>query len=154
MARHVMLATVPAACLMSIFIGTAVSEEVAAPAIIPMETLKWNPTPFPDVTVAVTAGNPTGSGMYVILAKYRADGKSVPHTHPDQRVVTVISGTYYTGAGTDFDETKLKPLRPGTTVIVPANSPHYAWAKDGETIVQEAGTGPTGTAVWPKAASK
>jgi quercetin dioxygenase-like cupin family protein len=151
MARNVMLATISVACL--ILTGPATSEEVAAPTIIPMQTLKWNPTPFPDVTVAVTAGNPTANGMYVILAKYRADGRSVPHTHPDQRIVTVISGTYYAGAGTVFDESKLKPLTPGTTIIVPANSPHYAWAKD-ETIVQEAGMGPTGTNIWPKSAVK
>jgi hypothetical protein len=79
--------------------------------------------------------------LYAIFAKYPADGTSVPHTHPDQRVVTVISGTYYAGAGTEFDESKLKPQGPGTTIIVPANSPHYAAAKDGETIVQEIGIG-------------
>jgi hypothetical protein len=36
----------------------------------------------------------------------------------------------------------------------PANAPHYAAAKDGETIVQEIGIGPTGTNIWPKAAAK
>jgi quercetin dioxygenase-like cupin family protein len=119
-----------------------------APTIIPLETLKWNPTLFPDVTVAVIAGNPTAGGMYAIFAKYRAGGTSVPHTHSDQRIVTVISGTYYAGAGTEFDESKLKPLKTGTTIIVPANAPHYAAAKDGETIVQEVGN------IWPKAAAK
>jgi quercetin dioxygenase-like cupin family protein len=92
--------------------------------------------------------------MYTILAKYRAGGTSAPHTHPDQRVVTVISGTYYLGAGSEFDESKLKPLKSGTTIIVPANAPHYAAAKDGETIVQEVGIGPSGTNIWPKAEVK
>ena len=155
MARRTTLAAVSFACLMSIAVATPVaSEEVVAPTIIPAETLKWNPTPFPDVTAAVIAGNPAGGGIYAIFAKYRAGGRSAPHTHPDQRVVTVISGTYYAGAGTEYDESKLKPLGPGTTIIVPANSPHYAWAKDGETIVQEVGIGPSGTNVWPKAAVK
>lgn len=76
-----------------------------------------------------------------------------PHIHSDQRIITVISGTYYAGAGTEFDESKLKPLTPGTTIIVPANAPHYAAAKDGETIVQEIGIGPSGTKIWPKAAA-
>jgi quercetin dioxygenase-like cupin family protein len=102
----------------------------------------------------VIAGNPAASGMYAIFAKYGAGGRSVPHTHPDQRLVTVISGTYCAGAGTEYDESKMKPLGPGTTLIVPANSPHYAWAKDGEVIVQEVGNGPTGTNIWPKAAVK
>ena len=152
MAYRTMLAAVSVACFMSMAIcGTAAAQEAAAPTIIPAETLKWNPTPFPDVTAAVIAGNPTASGLYAIFAKYRAGGRSVPHTHPDQRVVTIISGTYYAGAGTEFDEFKLKPLKPGTTIIVPANAPHYASAKDGETIVQEIGIGPTGTKIWPKA---
>jgi len=155
MAYRTMLAAVSVACFMSTAIcGTAAAQEAATPTIIPAETLKWNPTPFPDVTVAVIAGNPTASGLYAIFAKYRAGGTSAPHTHPDQRVVTVISGTYYAGAGTEFDESKLKPLKPGTTIIVPANAPHYASAKDGETIVQEIGIGPSGTKIWPKAAEK
>jgi quercetin dioxygenase-like cupin family protein len=129
MAYRTMLAAVSVACFMSMAIcGTASAQEAAAPTIIPAETLKWNPTPFPDVTAAVIAGNPTASGLYAIFAKYRAGGRSVPHTHPDQRVVTIISGTYYAGAGTEFDESKLKPLKPGTTII-----------------------GPTGTKIWPKA---
>jgi quercetin dioxygenase-like cupin family protein len=149
-----MLAAISAGCLMLTAIAAPTAAQEAAPTIIPAENLKWNPTPFPDVTVAVIAGNPTTSGMYAIFAKYRAGGTSAPHTHPDQRVVTVISGTYYAGAGTEFDESKLKPLKPGTTIIVPANAPHYAAAKEGETIVQEVGIGPSGTNIWPKAAVK
>jgi quercetin dioxygenase-like cupin family protein len=94
------------------------------------------------------------SGMYAIFAKYRTGGRSAPHTHPDQRVVTVLSGTYYSGLGAVFDETKLRPLHSGSVLIVPANTPHYALAKDGETIVQEVGTGPTATDIWPKAVNQ
>jgi quercetin dioxygenase-like cupin family protein len=136
MAYRTMVAAVAVACLMSRALAPqAAAQEAAAPTIIPAETLKWKPTPFADVTAALVAGNPTGSGMYVILVKSRAGGVSAPHTHPDQRVITVVSGTYYAGAGADFDESKLKPLKPGTTIIVPANAPRYASAKDSETIV-------------------
>jgi quercetin dioxygenase-like cupin family protein len=134
----------------SLLTGPACAQEVEATAVLP-ESLKWNPTPFPDVTVAVVAGNPIAGGMYVIFAKYKAAGRSAPHTHPDQRVVTVLSGTYYSGLGPVFDESKLRPLHSGSVLIVPANTPHYALAKDGETIVQEVGMGPTGTNIWPKA---
>jgi len=155
MAYRTVLAAVSVACLISTAIATtAAAQEVAAPTIISLETLKWNPTPFPDITTAVIAGNPTASGMYAVLAKFGAGAKSAPHTHPDQRVVTVISGTYYFGEGTEFDESKLKPLKMGTAVIVPANAPHYSAAKDGETLIQEIGVGPTGTNIWPKAAAK
>jgi hypothetical protein len=130
--------------------GPARAQQPEAIAIVP-ESLKWSPTPFPDVTVAVVAGNPMATGTYAIFAKYKAGGRSAPHTHPDQRVVTVLSGTYYSGLGTIFDEAKLRPLHSGSVLIVPANTPHYALAKDGETVVQEVGTGPTATNIWPKA---
>jgi quercetin dioxygenase-like cupin family protein len=106
------------------------------------------------VTAAVIAGNLRESGMYAIITKYRAGGTVPVHTHTDQRIVTVISGIYYAGAGTEFDESKLKPLKPGTTIIIPANAPHFAAAKDGETTVQEAGVGPSKTNSWPKGVAK
>ena len=79
MAYRTMLVAVSVACLMSTAIsGSSAAQEAAAPTIIPLETLKWNPTPFPDVTAAVIAGNPTASGMYAILVKYRAGGTLAP----------------------------------------------------------------------------
>jgi len=138
---------------MSMAMAAPAAAEEAAPTIIPPAALKWNPTPFPDVTVAVVAGKPAASGMYVMFAKYRAGATVPPHTHSDQRIVTVVSGTYYAGEGTEFDESRLKPLEPGTTIIIPANAPHFAAAKDGETIVQEAGFGPSKTNALPKRAA-
>jgi quercetin dioxygenase-like cupin family protein len=154
MTYRTMLAAVSLACLMSTAMAAAAAAQEAAPKIIPLETLKWNRTPFPGVTVSVIAGNPKASGMYVMLVKYSAGGTVLPHTHSDQRIVTVISGTYYAGEGTEFDESKLKPLKPGTTIIIPAKAPHFAAAKDGEIIVQEAGIGPSKTNAWPKGAAK
>ena len=148
------LAAISVACLMSTAIAASAAAQESAPTIIPFETLKWNPTPFPGVTASVVAGKPKASGMYVMFVKYRAGGKVLPHTHSDQRIVTVISGTYYAGEGTKFDESKLKPLKSGTTIIIPANVPHFAAAKDGEIIVQEAGMGPSKTKPWPKGVTK
>jgi len=154
MSRNLNFAFAFAALLFTGFcsIPPAAAQQLAAGPIAP-DALKWSPTPFPDVTAAVIAGNPT-SGMYVVFAKYAAGGKSPPHTHPDQRIVTVISGVFYAGLGTEFDESKTMPLKPGTVVVVPAGTPHYGWAKDGEAIVEEVGAGPTGTKVLPHAAAK
>jgi D-lyxose ketol-isomerase len=59
------------------------------------------------------------------------------------RIVTVVSGTFYAGAGTQFDASNTKALQPGMTIVVPAKAPHFGWAKDGQVILQEVGTGPT-----------
>jgi len=67
------------------------------------------------------------------------------HYHPDQRVITVISGTYYLGGGEKFDEGALKPYGPGMVIIIPARAPHFSGSKDDGTVVLESGDGATGT---------
>jgi quercetin dioxygenase-like cupin family protein len=66
-----------------------------------------------------------------------------PHTHPDNRTYTVISGTWYVGFGTEFDESKLIALTAGSFYTEPAGVPHFIAIKDEGTIVQIGGTGPT-----------
>lgn len=66
------------------------------------------------------------------------------HTHPDARLTTVVSGVMYYGVGRRFGEVELKPYPAGSVVYTPAGTPHVMWAKDGETVMQETGYGPTG----------
>ena len=68
----------------------------------------------------------------------------MPHTHPEDRIYTVMSGVFYIGFGTVFDPDKLVAYGPGSIVILPANTPHFHWAKSGEYISQVYGTGPLG----------
>jgi quercetin dioxygenase-like cupin family protein len=91
------------------------------------------------------AGDDTTAGLYVYRIRFPANSKLAPHFHPDDRVGTVISGTLYFGYGTDFDEGGLKALPPGSSWTEPANKPHFAWAKDGEVVIQVVGVGPSGT---------
>ena len=116
--------------------------------------LKLNPSPTGGGVLSASAvGNPAQAGaVYAVHVKYPAGAKSFPHTYPDQRVFTVISGTFYAGTGAEFDEKALVALKPGTLMIMPANVVHYAWAKDGDVIVQEIGVGPSGTKLWPQGA--
>ena len=91
-----------------------------------------------------------GRALYVVYVRYTAGSRTVPHTHPDERTVTVVAGTFYAGAGEKFDDAGLTPLKPGSIIVIPAGAPHYGWAKEGEVILQEAGLGPSGTALVPK----
>jgi quercetin dioxygenase-like cupin family protein len=58
-------------------------------------------------------------------------------------MITVISGELSAGRGTTFAEDALKTYKAGTFFVVPANAPHFAFAKNGEVIYQESGMGPT-----------
>jgi quercetin dioxygenase-like cupin family protein len=77
----------------------------------------------------------------------------MPHTHPDERVVTVLSGTFYLGSGPTFDESKAKELEAGSVTVVPPNTVHWGFAKDSAVTIQEIGVGPTATTPRPRAAT-
>ena len=78
--------------------------------------------------------------------KIPAGEKNMPHWHPDElRTVTVLSGTFYFGAGEAWDESKMKQYPAGTFFSEPPKAPHYTWAKDGEVVIQITGIGPSGT---------
>jgi quercetin dioxygenase-like cupin family protein len=90
-------------------------------------------------------GDPAKTGLYVDRIKFTAGTKVMPHWHPDPvRTVLVLSGTFYFAVGEAFDETKLTAYPAGTLYSEPAGTPHYAWAKDGEVILQVTAIGPTG----------
>ena len=97
-------------------------------------------------------GNPTNPGLYVDRIKFSAGTKVMPHWHPDPvRTVLVLSGTLYFAVGEVFDEAKLTAYPAGTLYSEPPGTPHFAWAKDGEVILQVTAIGPTGnTPIPPK----
>jgi quercetin dioxygenase-like cupin family protein len=93
----------------------------------------------------VLYGDPKRSGMYVYRTKLAAGSKNVPHWHPEERTAVILSGTLYYGLGERWDESKLIAFPAGTFVSEPPKLPHFAWAKDGDVILQVTGIGPTGT---------
>jgi quercetin dioxygenase-like cupin family protein len=77
---------------------------VISPAAIAMDEhltlspdeLKWVSAPpaFPKgLQMAILAGDPSKEGMYVIRLKAPAGYRILPHTHPFDENVTVVSGS-------------------------------------------------------------
>jgi hypothetical protein len=66
------------------------------------------------------------------------------HSHPDERVRTIISGTYYSAIGDKVDSSKLMAFPPGTFSHVPPKVWQFAETRDGEVVFQITGIGPTG----------
>jgi len=90
-------------------------------------------------------GDPSKPGLYVDRIKFAAGTKVMPHWHPDPaRTVLVMSGTFYFAVGETWDESKLKAYPAGTLYSEPPGTPHYAWAKDGDVVLQVTAIGPTG----------
>ena len=95
--------------------------------------------------VAVLYGDTSKPGIYVQRVKLAPGFKVMPHWHPEEtRTLVVLSGTLYFGFGDTWDESKLTAFPAGTFFSEPQKTPHFAWAKDGEVVVQVTGVGPSG----------
>ncbi len=117
-----------------------------APKPVTPDNVKWAGSPLvPGLQGAWFVGEQDKPGIYAFRVKLPAGAKIPPHTHPDERNSTVLSGTLYVGFGESFDEGKLVALPAGSMYVAPANVAHFLWAKDGDVTYQEAGFGPTAT---------
>jgi quercetin dioxygenase-like cupin family protein len=131
--------------VINIFSGLAIAQDITPTPILP-STLRWGSPPnMPGIQGAWVFGAEQNQGLYIFRVKLESGAKIPPHTHPDERNTTVLSGTISVGFGEKFDETTIVEVPAGAVYIAPANVPHFIWAKEGEAEYQEAGIGPTAT---------
>jgi len=109
-------------------------------AITPPDQIKWTKTAGNDT--AVLAGDPSKPGIYVILVKWHPHKMSRPHFHPNDRYITVLSGTWWVGTGPKYDPESTVPVRAGSYVRHFAKQIHYDGAKDEEVVLEIVGEGP------------
>ena len=112
--------------------------------------LKWTTQPS-GISEAVLYGDPTKPGLYIVLGKWAPNHMSHPHFHPNDRYITVLSGTWWVGTGAKYDPASTKPVPAGSYVTHFGKQVHYDGAKDGEVLLQIVGQGPaTSTAAEAK----
>ena len=90
-------------------------------------------------------GDPTKPGLYTILLRVGPNTKIAAHSHPDDRVATVVSGTWYFGYGREYDEKALKELPQGSFYTEPPSVNHFAKTGQDGVVIQINGYGPSGT---------
>ncbi len=118
----------------------------AEPKVMLPDTLHWVSPPWgPAVHGAWVLGSEQAGGSYLLRVRIEPGARIPPHTHPDDRYTTVLSGTLHVSFGPDFNAARALVLPAGAVYIAPANQPHEVWAEDGEVMYQEAGNGPTAT---------
>ncbi len=91
---------------------------------------------------AVLVGDPSKPGLYVVLQKWLPHNNSRPHFHPNDRYITVLSGTWWVNTGAKYDPEGMKSVPAGSFVTHFAGQIHYDGAKDGECILEIVGMGP------------
>lgn len=141
------LALVALSLAMTGLIATHAVADDGLPTPILPDTLRWIDAPggLP-LQATWIIGAESKPEPYLLRVKLNAGGRIPPHTHPDARNSTVLSGTLYVGFGATFDEAKLVAIPSGAVYVAPAQVPHFVAAKDEAVLYQEAGSGPTGTA--------
>ena len=127
--------------------GCATPERVGSidPTIVSFiepKDIKWVPNAAGTNETAVLYGDPSKPGLYVVRYKWKAGNMSRPHFHPNDRLIVVLSGTWWVGTGDVYDPNSTVSMGPGTQVAHYGKKIHYDGAKDGDTIIQIHGMGP------------
>jgi quercetin dioxygenase-like cupin family protein len=133
-------------CLIAAAAGLAAcaTPRAAAPANPWMAGVKFAPMGSAEKAEAATvAGSQREAALYTIRVHVAKGGHIAPHTHPDTRILTVVSGEVVYGFGAEVDMSRAKLYRAGDVFTVPANAPHWAEATTSDVVYQEAGMGPT-----------
>src|SRR5229473_2003279 len=97
------------------------------------------------VSTKVVFGDPSKSGFYTIVLSVPAHTTIQAHTHRDDRMAVVVSGTWHFGYGDRFDERALKSLPPGSVYSEPGGVTHFAQTGADPVLVEISGFGPTDT---------
>jgi quercetin dioxygenase-like cupin family protein len=131
-------------CLLApTMIGEAQQGGAKPPLIDGTKTLIMQPEQA--LAGARVMGDPAKPGWYVSRTRFAAGSGTRPHYHDQDRYVTVIAGTWWTGAGDVYKPETMVPIKAGGFMFHPAGYHHYDQARDEDVVVQIIGVGPVKT---------
>ena len=89
------------------------------------DQIEWKGRPGSANQTATLFGDPSKPGLIVQLLKRGPNDWAQPHTHPNDRILTVLAGTMLIGTGSKFDKENTVALGPGSIVKDFANQAHF-----------------------------
>lgn len=137
----------------SFFLAMALAAPIAAQefrAVKPDEIVWTEVRKSPPLFRAYVQGSQEQPGPFTFRVRAAAGHRLMPHTHPDERVITVLEGVYWSAIGEVWDESSLIAFPRGSFYVVPAGVPHYSAVLEGETTFQESGIGPSRNEMVPQ----
>ena len=111
--------------------------------VTPVE-ITWKagpPSLQPGAQAAILYGDPSKEGVFVMRLKLPPGFRIAPHTHPKPEILTVISGAFHIGMGTQANPAGARRLAAGSFFAFDPGLAHYAHVEE-ETVVQLSSTGP------------
>jgi hypothetical protein len=118
--------------------------ELAAQQSVGHRVVPLKPIPS-EQWIEILSGEPTKAGApYVIRLHNDAGYVVLPHTHPEDEHIVVISGVWSLGSGARFSRPASQTMAVGGYGYVPKKMPHFGVAKT-EAIYQIHGIGPFST---------
>src|ERR1041384_2244212 len=125
---------------------------LSGPATIKVDEIPWpsataggaGTSGVSGIETVVLKGDPSKPGMYVLALRAAPNMTIQAHSHKDDRVATVLKGTWHFGYGQKFDEKALKALPVGSSYTEPPNTPHFARTRD-QVVLEIVGYGPSST---------
>jgi len=145
--RHVVVAAALAAATLSGSAGAQDGRATVRPADVPWPAARAAGTGTSGaggIETVVLKGDPAKPGLYTLLLRVAPNVRIQAHAHRDDRVATVVGGTWYFGYGDRFNEAALQALEPGSFYTEPPGVPHFAMTKE-QVVLQITGTGPSST---------
>jgi hypothetical protein len=89
------------------------------------DQFEWRDRPGSASKTATLFGDPAKPGLYVQVTKRGPDDWSQPHSHPNERFITVLAGTFLIGTGAKFDKNNTVAVGPGGVIHDIPNQMHY-----------------------------
>ena len=89
------------------------------------DQFKFEGSPKSASQTATLFGDPSKAGLYVQVTKRGPNEWSQPHSHPNERFITVLAGTFLIGTGPKFDKNNTVAVGPGGVVHDIPNQMHY-----------------------------
>ena len=119
------------------------------------DQINWGPVTPGGNQQAVLFGDPNKPGPYGVMVKWLAGNHfSKPHFHPNDRFITVLSGTWWVGTGPEFDPSSASvPMPAGSFVTHYGKQVHWDGAKDTDAVLLIVGDGPATSSPFVPAAS-
>src|SRR5262245_4201679 len=110
--------------------GATADQEKQVTALAPQDVRWFTPPYYTDGRQrAHLRGDSSKGGEWIDRVRIPNDSRILPHSHPQDEIVTVIEGAWYLGIGERFDETKLRAYAAGSFIVIPAKVPHFLATK-------------------------